>query len=149
MADDMDSPFANLPIAIRGLSRDRHGRGMRSAVTGPRLPQIRSRVEFFMLTVAHTVDYLRSILPDEMAGVQFDVAPLPTEGALAQGIERWSIDKANKRVVLFRIPIQRMGRLHRNDKMHRQMAIEAAVFQSVAELLGREPWDFGPDRYPL
>jgi hypothetical protein len=37
--------------------------------------------------------------------------------------------------------------LHIDDDLHRQMMIESVVFRGVAELLGKEPWDLGPERY--
>jgi hypothetical protein len=48
--------------------------------------------------------------------------------------------------VLYRVPIQRMSKLHKDDPLHRQMMIESVVFRAVAELLGKDPWDLGPER---
>ena len=134
-------------IPVRGAWRDRHGRGMRAAVTGPHLPDARSRVETFYVTVAHTAHYLRSLWPKELEGVHFDVASGPTKGLDADAVPRWSVDRARRRIVLFRLPIQRLSRLHRDDELHRQMAIEGCVFAAVAELIGKEPWELGPERF--
>jgi hypothetical protein len=120
---------------------------MRGPVTGPHLPELRGRVEFFMLTVAHTVDYLRSMWADELSDVHFDVAATPLRTSVNGVVERWKVDHERRRIVLYRIPIQRMSKLHRDDELHRQMMIESVVFRAVAELLGKEPWDLGPERY--
>ena len=48
----------------RGSGRDRHGRGIRSSATGPFLPPLNTRIDLFDMTVASTVDYLRSVWPD-------------------------------------------------------------------------------------
>jgi hypothetical protein len=57
------------------------------------------------------------------------------------------VDSAAKRIVLYRVPIQRLSRLHVDDDLHRQMAIEECVFRAVAEYLGRRPEELGPDRF--
>ena len=138
---------SNSEPPARGLSRDRHGRGIRGSLTGPHLPDPRSRVETFYVTVAHTAQYLRSLWPTELDGVHFDVANGPTRGIGDEAVPRWSIDRDRRRVVIFRLPIQRLSRLHRDDALHRQMAIEGCVFQAVAELIGKEPWELGPERF--
>ncbi|MDH6278694.1 hypothetical protein M2118_001686 [Aurantimicrobium minutum] len=141
----MDSTFPTT-VPNRGLSRDRHGRGMRGPVTGPHLPQLRGRYETFMLTIAHTVDYLRSMWAEELADVHFDVAPTPPRVEVNGVVERWKVDHERRRIVLYRVPIQRMSKLHKDDPLHRQMMIESVVFRAVAELLGKDPWDLGPER---
>jgi hypothetical protein len=130
-----------------GRSRDRHGRGMRSAVTGPHLPLLHTRVDQFDLAVAATAEYLKDLWPNELAGVSFEVAGLPREITPAGGIDRWHVDIPEKRVILFRLPIERLARLHRTDDLHRRMLIESCVFRAVAELLGTDPWDLAPERF--
>lgn len=144
--DKQTDSFASA-VPDRGLYRDRHGRGMRGPVTGPHLPIMRGRVDTFFVTVAHTVDYLRGLWPQELANVHFDVAATPPRTEMQGIVERWKVDHERRRVVLYRIPIQRMSRLHVEDDLHRQMMIESVVFRAVAELLGKEPWDLGPERY--
>lgn len=128
-------------------SRDRHGRGLRSAVTGPHLPLLHTRSDLFDLIVAATAEYLKDLWPDELAEVSFEVAGLPSEIAPAGGIDRWSVNVPDKRVILFRLPIERLARLHRTDDLHRRMVIESCVFRAVAELLGTDPWDLAPERF--
>jgi hypothetical protein len=50
-------------------------------------------------------------------------------------------------VVLHRIPIERMSRLHRDDDWHRRLMVESCVFRAVGELIGKDPWDLAPDRF--
>lgn len=122
---------------------------MRSAVTGPHLPVLHTRADLFDLTVATTAEYLKDLWPDELASVSFEVAGLPSALAAAGGIDRWLVTPAEKRVILFRLPIERLARLHRNDDLHRRMLIETCVFRAVAELLGKDPWDLAPERFRL
>jgi len=133
--------------SMRRSRPDRHGRGLRSAVTGPHLPRLTTRVDVFDLTVASTADYLRGFWPDELAGVHFEVADLPRRLTSSRGVDRWLVDARHRRIVLFRLPIMRLARLHRNDELHRRMLIEGCVFRAVAELLGKDPWDLAPDRF--
>jgi hypothetical protein len=99
------------------------------------------------MTVASTAEYLKDLWPDELAAVSFEVAGLPSTIDSANGIDRWHVVPGEKRVILFRLPIERLARLHRNDDIHRRMLIESCVFRAVAELLGKDPWDLAPERF--
>ncbi|MCU1415489.1 MAG: hypothetical protein JWN80_2829 [Microbacteriaceae bacterium] len=106
----------------------------------------------FDTTVAATAEYLKDMWPDELADVIFEVAGLPSAtgpGATenAARIERWRVIAAERRVILYRLPIERLARLHRNDELHRRMLVESCVFRAVAELLGKDPWDLAPERF--
>ena len=127
--------------------RDRHGRGIRSAVTGPHLPLLSTRVDLFDITVASTADYLRELWPEELASVSFEVAALPSHVVGAKGLDRWLVKPAERRVILFRVPIERLAHLHRDDDLHRRMMVEGSVFRAAAEYLDRDPWDLGPERF--
>ncbi|UFS57726.1 metallopeptidase family protein [Subtercola endophyticus] len=126
--------------------RNRHGRSLRSSVTGPFLPPLRTRIDLFEMTVASTADYLKGVWPEELSKVVFEIGAvpldLPAEGA---PVERWSV--IGNRIILYRLPIQRMSKLHRDDELHKRMIIESCVFRAVAELLGKDPWDLAPDRF--
>jgi len=137
----------NAVVPMRGRVRDRHGRGMRTAVTGPHLPPTTSRTETFFTVVAQTVQYLRSLWPQELNTLRVDVTSMPPAENAAQPLPRWHVDQEAKHITLYRIPIQRMSRLHVDDELHRRMAVEECVFRSVAELLGRGPWELGPERF--
>jgi hypothetical protein len=127
--------------------RSRHGRGARGPVTGPHLPMLQNRIDFFDMTVASTADYLKGVWPEELSNVHFEVAATPIGNSGEDGVDRWRVDAARRRIVLYRIPIQRLTKLHRDDEVHRRMYIERCVFRAVAELLGKDPWDLAPDRY--
>jgi hypothetical protein len=134
-------------VSTRAGSRDRHGRGIRAAVTGPHLPPLQSRADVFDMAVASTAEYLKDMWPDELSGVSFEVAVLPSSLMGSAGLDRWQVLPSEKRIVLFRLPIERLSRLHRYDDGHKRMMIESCVFRAVAELLGKDPWDLAPDRY--
>ncbi|QYF73869.1 metallopeptidase family protein [Cryobacterium sp. PAMC25264] len=131
----------------RGRGRDRHGRGIRSSATGPFLPPLRTRIDTFDMTIASTVDYLRMVWPAELSDVTFEVSPGPVSVIEGVGVERYSVDAHARRISFYRLPIQRLSRLHRNDEFHQRMVIESCVFRGVAELLGKDPWDLAPDRF--
>jgi hypothetical protein len=135
------------PVSARPGWRDRHGRGIRAAVTGPHLPLLRSRADLFDLTVASTAEYLKDLWPDELSSVSFEVAVLPSALVGTAGLDRWRVLTRERRVILYRLPIERLSRLHRYDELHRRMMIESCVFRAVAELLGKDPWDLAPERF--
>ena len=97
---------------------------MRSAVTGPQLPLLTTR-----------------------ADVSFEVAGLPMRLSATGAVDRWRVLPRERRVILYRVPIERLAHLHRNDEIHRRMVIESCVFRAVAELLGKDPWDLAPERF--
>jgi hypothetical protein len=131
-------------LPARSGGRNRHGRSLRSAVTGPLLPIVHNRIEHFHTIVGQTLQYLRSLWPNELANLHMDVASSPSKNASHSEVERWRIHPGENRITLYRIPIQRLGRLHKNDDLHRQMAIEGAVIHAIAEYMGKEPWEIGP-----
>lgn len=131
----------------RSGSNDRHGRGLRSPVAGPHLDVLRSRAAFFDTSVASAVEYLREVWPDELGSVRFDVARMPIGEPGPGGVHRWRVSVPERRIVLYRVPIQRLAHLHRDDDWHRRSFIESCVFRAAAELLGKDPWEIAPERY--
>ncbi|MFT4124276.1 MAG: metallopeptidase family protein [Microbacteriaceae bacterium] len=127
--------------------RERHGRGIRSIVSGPELPPLWSRFDAFESAVASTAEYLKELWPEELSAVTFEVAGLPAELASERGVDRWRVYPDESRVLLYRLPIERLSRLHRQDAVHRRLVVESCVFRAVAELLGKDPWDLAPDRF--
>ena len=127
--------------------RNRHGRTARGSITGPHLPMLHNRIDLFDLAVASTADYLKGLWPDELSHVRFEIAASPIDPGGEDGVERWHVDPTAKTIILYRIPIQRLTKLHRNDELHRRMLVESCVFRAVAELLGKDPWDLAPERF--
>ena len=111
------------------------------------MPPLHSRIDDFDATVASTAEYLRDIWPDELADVSFEVAGLPQQLRDPRSVDRWRVVADERRVILYRLPIERLSRLHRADEMHRRLMVESCVFRAVAELLGKDPWDLAPDRF--
>lgn len=117
-------------------------------MAGPYLPPLRTRVDVFDMSVASAAGYLKDLWPDELAETRFEVAAVPgSSGVRGGGVARWSVFAGQQRIVLYRLPIERLARLHRDDEVHRRMVIESCVFRAVAELLGKDPWELAPDRF--
>jgi len=124
----------------------RHGREGRSPVVRPPLPPLDSRIDRFDLAVGTVTEFLRSAWP-ELREVSFQLADMPAASDPERGIPRWQVSREERRIVLYRLPIERLGHVHRDDEIHRRMVIEGEVFRAAAEYLDRDPWDLGPDRF--
>ncbi|SDR81259.1 hypothetical protein [Agrococcus carbonis] len=127
----------------------RHGRGIRSSVAGPVLPFLSSRETRFEDIAADAADYVTALWPSELGDVRFQWADMPPR-ALAGRIDEvpeWAVDPERRVITIFRLPLQRLPRVHIDDPWHRQIAIEGAVFRAAAELIGRDPWEIAPDRW--
>jgi hypothetical protein len=130
---------------VRPARHGRHGRLDRSPVVRPPLPPLETRAENFDLAVGTAAEFLRSAWP-ELREVRFEVGAMPPASD-RDGIPRWSVLSDEKRIILYRLPIERLSHLHRNDDLHRRMMIESCVFRAAAEYLDRDPWDLGPERF--
>lgn len=128
------------------VDRHGHGRGMRSPVTGAHLPRLHSRGLLFEQTLASAAAYLKRLWPTELTDVRFEISPVAIE-ATSSGVRRWRVYPDERRIVFYRVPMERLTRLHRRDDLHRRMFIESCVFRAVAELLGKDPWDLAPERF--
>jgi hypothetical protein len=131
----------------RGHSANRHGRGLRNVVTGPYLPPLMTRILLFESTVASMAEYLTDLWPAELADVRFEVAGLPAAGVSRGGVDRWHVDARQRRIILYRVPIERLTHFHVRDEVHLVLVVESCVVRAVAELLGKDPWDLAPDRF--
>ncbi|KAF2419955.1 metallopeptidase family protein [Microbacterium sp. B35-30] len=129
----------------RASRHGRHGREGRSPVVRPPLPPLDTRVDRFDLSVGTAAEFLRSAWP-ELRDVRFEVADMPA-GTDDDGIPRWTALPDAGRIILYRLPIERLSHLHRDDELHRRMLVEGAVFRAAAEYLDRDPWDLGPERF--
>lgn len=132
-------------IVARPTRHGRHGRMDRSPVVRPPLPPLETRADRFDLAVGTAAEFLRSAWP-ELREVRFEVAGMPPASD-EDGIPRWSVSTDQKRIILYRLPIERLSHLHRNDDLHRRMMVESCVFRAAAEYLDRDPWDLGPERF--
>lgn len=104
------------------------------------------RVVRFENHVADAMNYLRAANPERLANVQVDIANVPKTLQHADGMDRWHVEAPN-RIILYRVAIDRLARLHCEDPVHYRMLVERCVLQAVAELLGSDPWDIAPERF--
>jgi hypothetical protein len=109
-------------------------------------PRLRRGNEFTHI-VGATLDYLKTQWPTELATVRIEVHSMPHAGLASGNLPRWSIFRERRTIWLYRVPIERLSRLHRNDAWHRRVLIESFVFSAVAELLGTDPWHLAPERF--
>jgi hypothetical protein len=131
--------------ARRPTRHGRHGREGRSPIVRPPLPPLETRVDRFDLAVGTAAEFLRSAWP-ELRDVSFEVGDMPP-ATDDDGIPRWRALTAEKRIIMYRLPIERLSHLHRDDDLHRRMMVESSVFRAAAEYLDRDPWDLGPERF--
>lgn len=101
----------------------------------------------FEMTVASTADFLKGLWPEELSDMRVQIAAAPAGALGYDEVERWGVDQAHKAITLYRVPIERLAKLHRNDDLHRKLLVESCVFRAVAELLGRDPWDLAPGHF--
>ena len=111
----------------------------------PPLPPLDTRAERFDLAVGAAAEFLRSAWED-LRDVRFEVGEMP-DATDDGGIPRWSVLPDQQRIILYRLPIERLSRPHREDELHRRMIIESCVFRAAAEYLDKDPWDLGPERF--
>mgnify|MGYP007012798086 FL=1 len=130
----------------RGPDRDRHGRGIRQPLVTDLLPG-RQRLSSFEQIVSGTCDYLINAWPDELAELSWEIADAPSISAESKGVRRWAVKRDQMTIVIYRLPIERLGHHRRTDALHERMHIEEFVFAAVGHLIGKDPWDLVPERY--
>lgn len=79
----------------------------------------------------------------ELRDVRIDVAAMPAHED-EDGMPRWQVDTAGRRIILYRVPIERLLEPGHDDDAHRRIAVEGAVFRAAAKFVGREPWEMDP-----
>jgi hypothetical protein len=124
----------------RGSYRDRHGRGSRQLLLSP-LFRTGSRNTSFAQIVNGACEFLQSIYPDELNNLKWQVRDAPKLGPDAVSVTRWSVRHEDMTIIIYRLPIERLGHVRRSDALHERMHIEECVFSAVAKLLGKEPWE--------
>ena len=122
------------------MSHGRVKRPGRSAVVGPMLAAKRRRSDFFNETVLALIDHLRDIAPREIEGITVTIQAMPSQPDDAPGIARWDVDKKNRHITLFRLPIERLSGGQSPDPWQRRLIIESVVIRAVAELIDWDPW---------
>ena len=130
----------------------RHGRRpIRSSLTGPQLPDPDGRVIRFEIAARGALDLLRSELGSDLDGVHIGFATVPTGKVMLEGESEqplfYSIDRASRTIILYRMPIQRARGLHIDDEEHRRLFIGHCVHRAVCDYLGRPPWEVLPGRF--
>ena len=131
-----------------GRRSRRHGRRpIRSSIAGPDLPDPASRFARFEADARAAVELLQSLLPDELRGVQVGFQTAPSGRDESELPLLYSVNRAARTIVLYRMPIQRARGLHVPDDEHRRYFIEHVVYRAVCEYLGRDPWDLLPGRF--
>jgi len=133
--------------------RDRHGRGLRSALAPPGSPLSLSRPEQFDELVLDAVEALELRWAESLRAVEFAVEDMPP--AAVDGPES-SVDSPvplgrafparqdlPARIVVYRRPVESRALGHRA----REALVHDVIVELVAELLGLEPDTVDPD-YP-
>jgi hypothetical protein len=130
-----------------GIHRAARHRDPSSSLLGPIAGPRISRGDEFSHIVQATLDYLTTQWPTELASVRIEVHSMPHSGLVGGPIPRWSIFRERRMIWLYRVPIERLSRLHKNDAWHKRVLVESHVFSAVAELLGTDPWQLAPERF--
>jgi len=128
------------------IDRDRHGRGMRQSLAS-QISRGGRRLSSFEQIVSGTCDFLKNAWPEELADLQWEVADAPTISSETKGVRRWGVRRDQMKIIIYRLPIERLGHHKRTDALHERMHIEEFVFAAVGHLIGKEPWELSPDRY--
>ena len=123
----------------RTSSHRHHPRNLLGPLAGPRI----RRGDEFQHIVESTVDYLKNLWPTELADLHIAVHAMPPAHPGHTAFPRWRVFRDPSSIWIFRVPIERLTKLHRNDAWHRRMLIEGVVFAAVAELLGTDPHSLG------
>ncbi|WP_296648054.1 hypothetical protein [Rhodoluna sp.] len=127
----------------RGKSRDRHSRGIRQPLLSP-LFRNGARGQGFEQIVASTCEFLKSAWPEQLSNLSYKIYDAPAFSEGVESVRRWSIRKDATQIIIYRLPIERMGHFKRSEKLHERMHIEEYVFTAAAALIGKEPWELIP-----
>jgi len=104
------------------------------------------RADEFAHVVAATVSYLKGQWPQELKTLRVDVVGMPHDLDSTK-VSRFSLNRQARTIRIYRHPIERLTKLHKQDRWHKRVMIESAVFSAVAELLGTDPWQLAPERF--
>ena len=128
-------------------TRNRHGRQLRSDVRGIAAIGTGGRNTRFAEIAKDVVNYLCDVQPTLMHDIQVEMTLLPS-AEHADGVpRRWTALRSERRVILYRLPIERGSKLHREDDLHRRNNIETIVIEAIADLIDIDPYELAPNRY--
>ena len=130
----------------KGTNRDRHGRGIRQPLLS-NLLRNGGRHSSFEQIVSGTCEYLKNAWPEELIDLNWEVVDGPSIKPESKGVRRWAVKRDEMTIVIYRVPIERLGHHSRADALHERMHIEEYVFAAVGHLIGKDPWDLVPERY--
>lgn len=133
--------------ARRGTPTRHERRPIRSSLTGPALANPSNRFKKFEADARGAVTLLYRALAAELDGVHIGFQTMPTTLGNSSQPTLYTIDREQRRIILFRMPIQRARGLHVEDDEHRRYFVEHCVYRAVCEYLGREPWELLPGRF--
>ena len=71
----------------------------------------------------------------------------PNIGQDARSVRRWAVKREEMTIVIYRLPIERLGHHRRTDALHERMHIEEFVFIAVGNLIGKDPWELVPEKF--
>ncbi len=130
----------------KGTNRDRHGRGIRQPLLS-NLLRNGGRHSSFEQIVSGTCEYLKNAWPEELIDLNWEVIDASSIKPESKGVRRWAVKRDEMTIVIYRVPIERLGHHSRADALHERMHIEEYVFAAVGHLIGKDPWDLVPERY--
>jgi hypothetical protein len=132
--------------ALAQSPRGRARRPGRSLAVGPLLAPRRRRSDAFIDIVEAMMDHLKKVAPEQLQETILVIHAMPDQPSTLPGVARWRVDKAANTVHLFRLPIERLGHHHPEDRWFERMVVESVVIRAVAELTGMDPWQLAPGR---
>lgn len=117
----------------RGTFRNRRGKDRyRAPLVSERLVRA-TGITFFEQIVASTCDYMRGTWPKELKDLKWFVED---DGPIGDdGVQRYSVNKENMTITIYRRPIERLTHNHRTDSHDERMHIEHFVFHAIEELM--------------
>lgn len=117
----------------------RHGRSARSPLTRAPLPVQNRHLVLFEVSMARTAEMLSAIWP-ELEQVKYRMLALPP--VVLSEVPSWDIDKPNKTITLYRIPILSGALGHGPRNMFEIRALtEHATIRASSAYIGKDPWD--------
>ncbi|PJM75005.1 metallopeptidase family protein [Bifidobacterium simiarum] len=132
----------------RKVYRNKHGRGLRQATFGIRLPRYRTKSGAFDGMVVAQLKRLNAAWPELLRDVQCAVEDVPASAPVSWESRRVALSQsfpANHgipaRIVLYRKPIEQRAR----DRIDMQFIIRDEIVARLADLTGKHPEDIDPD----